>query len=178
MGKKSAGEFIVSDYSPAIGIFDKVFVYDDSASTEYEDKTGEASSEASGDIFHSESSAIIGGAEDCLYLGKQSGFYCAAIILSTPGTGGAVAWEYFDGENWTQFLPDSGAYHFDSSDKLVYLWQDTGSIPSDWQVTKVNNYSAYWIRIRVTSAFSTAPVGTQVTAGSKSDDLVLVREVA
>jgi hypothetical protein len=99
------------------------------------------------------------------------------VVLSTAGGGGAVVWEYFDGEDWSQFTPDSGAYHFDSADNLVYLWADSASIPSDWQISKVSNYSAYWIRIRVTSAFSTDPVGTQILAAVKCDDLALVREM-
>lgn len=174
--KRAGTGFEVSDYAPAIGAFDKVVLYDDSAATKYEEKTDEASSETSGDVYHSESSALIESLEDCLYLGKQSRFYTAAILLSTAGIGGTVVWEYFDGDDWTQFTPNSGAYHFDSSDELVYLWQDSESIPSDWQLTKVNNYSAYWIRIRVTSGFSTAPAGTQIIAAVKCDDLALVRE--
>jgi len=173
---KSVSGFDSSDYSPSIGLLDKVFVYDDSASTKYEDKTSEASSDTSGDIFHSQSSALLDSIDDCIYLGRQNKFLCAAIVLSTAGAGGTVAWEYFDGEDWSQFTPNSGAYNFDSSDKLVYLWEDGGSIPSDWQIFKVNNYSAYWIRIRVTSAFSTKPVGTQIAAAVNCDDLGLVRE--
>jgi len=176
--KKSGSEFAVSDYAPAIGVFDKVFLYGDSASTQYEDKTEEASSDTSGDVFHSESSALLDSLEDCLYLGKQNRFYCAAFVLSTAGAGGAAVWEYFDGEDWKQFAPDSGAYNFDSSDKLICLWEDSGSVPSDWQVTKVNNYTAFWIRVRVVSGFSTKPVGTQIIAASKCGDLALVREAA
>ncbi|UCE65310.1 MAG: exo-alpha-sialidase [Candidatus Zixiibacteriota bacterium] len=176
--KKSGSGFAVSDYAPAVGAFDKVFLYDDSASTKYQDKTDEASSDTSGDVFHSESSALLESIEDCLYLGKQSRFYCVASVLSTAGAGGSVVWEYFDGEDWDQFTPDSGAYNFDSSDKLVYLWEDGESLPSDWQVTKVNNFNAYWIRIRVTAGFSTKPVGTQIIAATKCDDLALVREAA
>jgi hypothetical protein len=98
------------------------------------------------------------------------------VVLSTAGTGGTVVWEYFDGEDWSQFTPDSGAIHFDSADNLVYLWEDSDAVPSDWQISKVNNYSAYWIRIRVATAFSTKPVGTQIVAATKCDDFALVRE--
>jgi hypothetical protein len=176
--KKSNGTFEVSDYSPGIGAFDKVFVYDDSGTTKYEDRTAEALSGTSGDVFHSESSALLDSLEDCLYLGKQNGFYCIGVVLSTAGAGGSVVWEYFDGDDWTEFTPDSGAFHFNSADQLVYLWQDSQSIPSDWQPTRVNNYSAYWIRVRVTTGFSTKPVGTQIIAATKCGDLALVREVA
>ncbi len=176
--KKSESGFAASDYAPAIGVFDKVFLYDDSASTKYQDKTDEASSDTSGDVFHSESSALLDSLEDCLYLGKQNRFFCVAIVLSTAAAGGSVVWEYFDGEDWKQFTPHAGAYNFDSSDKLVYLWEDCESLPSDWQVTKVNNHSAYWIRVRVTTGFSTKPVGTQIIAATKCDDLALVREAS
>jgi hypothetical protein len=176
--KKSGSGFAVSDYAPAIGVFDSVLVYDNSASTKYEDKTDEASSDTSGDVYHSESSALLDSLEDCLYLGKQNRFYCAAIVLSTAGAGGSVVWEYFDGDNWKQFAPESGGFNFDSSNKLVYLWDDSQSIPSDWQPAELNNYSAYWIRVRVTTAFSTKPVGTQIMAAARCDDLALVREAA
>jgi len=174
---KSGSDFAVSNYAPSIGVFDKVFVYDDSASTKYQDRTDEASSDTSGDVYHSESSALLDSLEDCLYLGKQNRFYCVAIMLSTAGAGGSATWEYFDGADWKQFTPHSGAFNLDSSDNLVYLWEDSQSIPTDWQVTKVNNYGAYWIRVRVTTTFSTKPVGTQIMAATRCDDLSLVSEV-
>lgn len=175
-GRKSGDSFTITDYSPAVGIFDTVFVYDNSAGTQFEDKTAEAADVSSGDIFHSQSSSMLEAADDCLYLGKEGKFFCAAIILSTPGVGGQVAWEYYDGSDWTAFTPDSGIYHLDSADKLVYLWTDGLSAPADWEMSAVNGVSAYWIRIRVTLGFSTNPVGSQIIPAPNADDLVIARD--
>jgi hypothetical protein len=172
---KSETSFLTLDCIPSIGTFDKVFVYDDSAGSEFEDKTTAAADTSTGDVYHSESSAMLDSIEDCLYIGKKDKFYSATLILSVEGAGGQVVWEYFDGAQWIAFTPDSGAYHFDSADKLVYLWADGESIPSDWQIGTVNIYNAYWIRARVSVGFSSNPVGTQVMAAPKCDDLALVR---
>jgi hypothetical protein len=112
---------------------------------------------------------------DCLYIGKKDTFYCVTLILSIAGAGGQTVWEYFDGTQWIGFTPDSGAYNFDSADKLVYLWTDGESVPSDWQIGAINNYNAYWIRARVSVGFSSNPVGTQVMAAPGCVDLALVR---
>ncbi len=172
---KSGDSFLPADYAPSIGTFDKVLVYDDSASTKFEDKTTAAADSSSGDVYHSESSALLNGIGDCLYVGNKDKFYCATIILSVAGAGGQVVWEYFNGAQWIAFTPDSGAYHFDSADKLVYLWADGESLPSDWQIGAINNYNAYWVRARVSVGFSSNPVGTQIMAAPACDDLALVR---
>ncbi len=172
---KSGDSFLTADYAPSIGTFDKVLVYDDSASAKFEDKTSAAADASSGDVFHSESSAMLDSIGDCLYIGKKDKFYCLTLILSVVGAGGQVIWEYFDGAFWIAFTPDSGAYHFDSADELLYLWADGESVPSNWQIGAVNNYNAYWIRARVSVGFSSNPVGTQVMAAPRCDDLALVR---
>jgi len=175
---KSADNFISFDFSPFQGLFDMVFLYNELGGTKFQDKTGAAANESSGDIFHSESSALVAAIGDCIYLGKQSRFFCAAIVLSTAGANGTVAWEYHNGAQWISFTPHSGAYNLDSNDKLVYLWQDADSIPAGWQMNSVNGYSAYWVRARVVTGFSSTPVGTQIIAAAKSDDISLELEGA
>lgn len=173
---KSGDSFAASDFSPSMGLFDKVFVYDDSAIIKFEDKTAAAADSTSGDVFHSVSTGLLDAVGDCLYLGMTGRFFCSAIILSSPGAGGQVVWEYFDGATWKSFTPNSGAYHFDSADKLVYFWADCQSVAADWQIGSVNGYAAYWLRARVTVAFTTEPVGTQIAAVSGSSDPVLARD--
>lgn len=172
---KSGDSFSIADYAPSIGTFDKVLVYDDSASVKFEDKTSAAADASSGDVFHSESSAMLDSIGDCLYIGKKDKFYCTALILSVVGVGGQVVWEYFDGTSWVDFTLHSGAYHFDSGNKLLYLWADGESVPSDWQIGAIDNFNAYWVRARVTIGFSSNPVGTQIIASPGCDDLALVR---
>jgi len=145
-------------------ILDKVFCYDHSATNKYSDRTSEAQNTTSADIFHPTSSSLIRDIEDTLYLGMNDKFNQARIILSTAGIGGQVVWEYWDGSEWKSFTPYSGACHLDSLSKLVILWQDLSSIPSDWQMCGVNNSTFFWVRIRVATGYATAPVGTQITA--------------
>jgi hypothetical protein len=143
---------------------DKVFCYDHSATNKYSDRTTEAQNTIPADIFHPTSNSLIKDLDDALYLGMNEKFSQARIILSTAGIGGQVVWEYWDGAQWKSFTPYSGAYHLDSLSKLIILWQDLSSVPSYWQMCGVNNSSLFWIRVRVTTGYATAPVGTQVTA--------------
>ncbi|MEE9553982.1 MAG: hypothetical protein V3W18_06755 [candidate division Zixibacteria bacterium] len=173
--RKTGDTFSVDDFSAASGLFEKVFVYDDSAATRYEDKSSEAADSVTGDIFHSESSALLDAVDDCLYLGKQERFVCTAILLSVNGAGGQVVWEYFDGSLWKTFIPQSGVYHFDSADSLVYLWTDGESIPSDWQIGTVNGHLAYWVRAWVGTAYTTNPVGSMLIPAPRFADLALAK---
>jgi hypothetical protein len=144
--------------------FDKVFCYDDSASTKYSDRTSQASDSTPADVFHPTSGGLVKDMDDALLVGMDARFNLVRIILSTGGIGGVVEWEYWNGESWSLFVPQSGDYHLDSLTKTVILWQDLNSTPSDWQMCPVNGVSKFWIRILVTTAFATAPVGTQITA--------------
>ncbi len=86
------------------------------------------------------------------------------MLLSLAGLGGLVTYAYFDGSNWKSFTPSSGAYHLDSSDKEVLLFDDFDSSPQDWQKNNVNGVNRFWIKIEVSSGFTTAPVGSQFTS--------------
>lgn len=167
--------FVAEDASPSFGAFDRVFVYYLDGSPQYQDKTAAAANATADDIVHSDSQVLLKGAGDCLYLGDSAKYHRAAIVLSNIGTEGDVVWEYWDGFGWVEFVPQSGAYKFDLNDCLVQFWQDLVSAPSDWQIGAVNGYSAYWVRIMVTMEFSQSPIGTQILAGSKFEDLSLVR---
>jgi len=139
-----------------------VVLYDDGTS-QYVSRKLEAASSSPADVTHFTSGALIAGAGDTVYFGALEKFACLTILLSTAGVGGAVAWEYFTGTNWQEFTPESGAYNFDQLSQLVRLWQDTGSTPAGWQACEVNSVNALWIRARVTTAFGTPPVGSQLT---------------
>ncbi len=171
---KDGENFTAGDLINGVGFFDKVMLYNGNAQT-YQDKTNEAINADAADVYHSSSNAIIDDAGDCLYIGKDSKFFCAAIILSTAGNGGTVVWEYYNGAEWESFIPESGAYNFNESSKVVYLWNDLESAPSDWQSSSVNSENKLWVRARVTGDFTTAPVGTQVAASPKSDHFTAAR---
>jgi len=155
--------------------FDKLFCYDDSATTKYHDRTSEGSDSTPADVFHPTSGGLVKDVNDALFLGMEAKFNLTKIILSTAGIGGEVSWQYWNGEGWTEFVPYSGSYHLNSVDEMIILWQDLNSVPSDWQSCPINGVSKFWIKIEVTTSFATAPVGTQVTAVPEAKYLKVIR---
>lgn len=150
-------------------IFDKIFCYDHSATQKYYDRTSEAENTTPADIFHPTSNGLVKDSDDAVYLGMNEKFNQVRLILSTAGVGGEIVWEYWDGSEWRSLTPDSGAYHLDAASKLVILWEDLSSVPSDWQMCSVSNSSKFWVRAKVTIAYTTIPVGTQITAVPESE---------
>ena len=140
-----------------------VLVYSSSAGS-YEDKTVEAASDDSADVIHSVSGALLSLTDDAVYIGLDQPFNFVHINLATTGSGGQVSWKYFDGQVWQTFSPSGGDWHFSASSRDVLLWDDYQSIPSDWQKNTISGGSRYWIAIVTTTSFSTAPVGTRLTA--------------
>ena len=143
--------------------FDKVTLYD-SGSNSYADLTGQASSATAADIVHPGSGALVKAVGDSLYLGMSKKFRYVRFLLSTSGVGGTVSYSYWDGNVWKAFVPQSGSYHLNASDKKLILWTDFESIPADWQQNPVNDTVDFWIRLKTDTAYSTAPVGSQITA--------------
>ncbi len=144
--------------------FAKVFVYDASATTKFQDKTAEASSTTAGDVLHSTSGAMLKDVGDALYLGAEEPFHFFRVIHSVAGAGGVVTYSYWNGSEWTVFVPNSGNYNFTDSGAGVYLWLDKSQIPADWHRASVSGSVKYWLKIDVATAFSTGPVGTQLSA--------------
>jgi hypothetical protein len=143
---------------------EKVLCYDPEGASHFYDRTSEAASSFAADIYHPDSGKLFGGAGTALYLGQSEGICFLTVILSANGAGGAVAWQYWDGASWESFIPDSGAYHFNSSPAVVRLWADSAAIPSDWQACTINGINRFWIRVLVTTTFDSGPVGSQITA--------------
>lgn len=130
----------------------------------YEDLTQAAADDVNGDVLHPVSSAMVAGVGDALYLGMDDKYNYVKLILSTAGAGGAVEWQYFNGQDWISFVPSGGSYTFNSLDKELLLWNDYVSIAGDWQKRNVAGHYHFWIRALVTSDFNTPPVGKQLTA--------------
>lgn len=144
--------------------FAKVFVYDASATVKFQDKTSEASSVTAGDVLHSTSGAMLKDVGDALYLGAEEPFGFFRAINSVAGVGGAVAYSYWNGSEWTAFIPNSGNYNFLDTGLGVYLWSDKSQIPSGWLKSSVSGQTKYYLKIEVTTAYSTGPVGSQLSA--------------
>ncbi len=143
--------------------FNTVYLYDDDGVPQLQGRTLEAASSVPADVLTNTSHALLASANDAVYLGADAPFATVNIVLSTPGSGGAVVWEYFDGSLWKSFAPATGEYHFDQITKLVRLWPDTAHVPSDWQRSRVDSWRNFWVRARVVTTFSIAPIGSQLT---------------
>ncbi len=154
--------------------FDSVILYENSSSS-YEDKTTEASNAITGDMFHSLSSYLCAAIGDKIYCGSDLKFRFIRMLLSSAGLGGLVTYAYYDGANWKSFTPSGGNYHLDSLDKEVLLFDDFDTVPQDWQRNNVNGVNRFWIKIEVSSGFTTAPVGSQFTSISNLNSISVRR---
>jgi hypothetical protein len=162
--KSGVGFAAAVSVCPELSRFKYVVLYDANGSPDFRDLGAEAGNSTAADVYHPTSTKLIQSVGDAIYLGCDETFAACEMILSTAGdTSGAVSWAYFDGSNWTAFTPQSGDYHLDQLSKKVRLWSDSASAPSNWQKSTVANCSAFWIRITVSAAYTTAPIGTQIT---------------
>lgn len=144
-------------------LFEKLLLYNYSAAS-YEDLTSAAGNATPADIVHSQNGKFLSQAGDVAYLGLASKFRFIKFLLSTAGAGGVVTYNYWDGSNWVAFTPDNGAFNLDFADYDLLLWDDLNSIPLDWQKSIINGNNLFWIKVETTADFSTAPIGSQITA--------------
>ena len=173
---RSGGEFtapvgVLSQSAPLAALF----CFDADAGAAYADLTVQAASNTGADVFHPVSGALVAQPGDAVYFGADDRFSLVRVLLSTVGSGGVVSWSYWDGAEWTTFVPASGGYHFDAPNAAVRLFTDGASTPADWQKSLVNNSNRYWVRATITGAFATPPVGSQLTAVSNTSNLIPLR---
>lgn len=147
--------------APELSRFTAVYLYDHDGSPRFHNRTLEAASTVAADVLATDSHALVAAVDDALYIGTEAQFANVNIQLSTAGVGGALVWEYYSDFGWKSSVPESGACHFEQASQLVRLWIDSAHAPVDWQKCKIESHSHYWIRARVTTAFATAPVGSQ-----------------
>lgn len=142
---------------------------DDSGS--FSDRTADANTAGGGSAFNIFSASP--GVDDAFYVAsKEKTFSKVYMSISTAAdTAGVAQLEYWNGSSWQAITPTtdeitSSGITFGAAagdDKLVEF-----AAPSDWQRVEVNSVLAYWIRFRVTSAFTgTAP---QLDRVSLSED--------
>lgn len=146
-------------------IFDSVLLYHAAGAT-YQDVTSLAAESDTGDLFHTHSGGMLAGSGDKLYVGLDDRFRYLTILLSTNGAGGTVSYSYWDGSSWKPFTPVAGGSNLTAPINQSALWIDYQGVPKDWQKSVVNGLHYYWVKVECTSAFTTPPVGYQVTAVS------------
>ncbi|MEW5759524.1 MAG: hypothetical protein AB1779_02015, partial [Candidatus Thermoplasmatota archaeon] len=103
--------------------------------------------------------------ENTSYYGMNYQFKELIINVGTAGAGGVVAWEYYSSDAiWVDLEGLAGF-----SDGTVDFTAAAGTytvaipIPSNWTTTAVDTVTAYWVRARVTTLYTTAAVGTQAS---------------
>lgn len=148
---------------PRNNLFDSVLLYDASAGS-YVNRTTEAASSATADVSHPSSSALLKDLGDILYLGMATPFRYLTALLSTTGIGGACAVSYHDGVNWRQFTPVSGTINFATTTTQIQFWNSYAALPLDWQRSAVNGEVRFWLKLEVTTPFSTAPVASRLAS--------------
>lgn len=149
--------------APEFSRFAAVYLYDHDGSPKFHNRTLEAASTTIADVVATDSHALIAAVDDALYLGADAPFARLSINLATAGANGAVVWEYYSDSGWKTFVPESGDCRFDQLVQQLRLWQDTTNAPNDWQKCAIESRSHFWLRARVTSAFTSAPIGSQIT---------------
>lgn len=88
-------------------------------------------------------------------------------ILSVAGVGGVATWEYSKGASEWDALsvtPAEGNANF-----TALINRLTFTPPSDWALDTVNGVTAYWVRGRVTTQYTTAPSGSVVRLTAMPD---------
>lgn len=162
--KNGTGFAAETNLSPELTRFKHVLLYDADGAPTIQNLTGAAGNSSTADVIHTSSNRLLQSLNDCIYLAADDKFAVCDITLSTVGDAfGVVSWAYWNGSAWATFTPASGGYNFDQTVQRARLWNDSASAPADWQKTTVDLKSAYWIKITVTTAYTTAPIGSQLT---------------
>ena len=142
----------------------RCFAFDDSAGT-FANNTTEAAS-AGGTAFNLVDAGALAdiayfAASDSAHGGGSSirfdSFY---FDLATLGIGGTIVWEYYNGA-WVALTVVDGTSAF-TADGYV-----TWTAPADWIQTTINSALAFWVRARVSVAFTTAPTCNQSVPADK-----------
>ena len=151
----------------SVGTF---FNYDDSTAT-YTDVTDNinSSTEAPVTLFNATPAV-----NDYVYIGSSLIFLGVDVNLSTLGTGTpAIDWEYWNGTAWTDITEtdtDTGASVFTASGEFTWTY------PYGWAQNSVNGQTYYWIRGRLSSGYTVAPVCATVTIRDPVDTILEPRE--
>lgn len=96
---------------------------------------------------------------DMIYFGKAQEFDAVSWVSSQNGTAGVVAWEYWNGIDWTSLTPSLNICpNFTCSGYITF------TEPGDWATTVVNGEGTprYYVRARTTTSYSQLPIGSQM----------------
>lgn len=81
-------------------------------------------------------------------------FNSLVFNLSTVSTNGLITWEYWNGAAWTALTYNDLTQSFQALGQNTVNWPS----PANWARTAVNGITAFWVRGRVATAPTVAPV--------------------
>jgi hypothetical protein len=152
------------------GAFDGVMLYE-TATGLYYDRTAEAAGRGDvGDIIMPTTGKTISFNGDILYVGFASlastgRSTLVSYLASTSEGGGTKVWEYWNGSTWTSLSTSSSNAPFTSTAGNIGVGSsgDNG-YPTNWATSSIGGKTLYWMRLRLSASYSTAPVVDALTA--------------
>jgi len=174
---------LISSYHPIIKVSNIFFLnaqqdissffnYDDGTSV-YTDYTSEVNDTTS-DLITLFNAVPV--ADDIVYIGSNSMFLGLRVDLGTLGTGSPVIdWEYYNGTSWTDLTEtevDTGSSTFTGNGEFTW------SFPYGWEKNSVNNESYYWVRGKLSTAYTISPVCASLTILDSVNSVLEPRQVS
>lgn len=157
------------------GIFNKVWLYDNSSNT-FQEETTDAGTTTTADVLHSDSGSIIENEGDIIYFGKSTTFDSLSWVSSTVGSGGTVslAWEYCSAVDISSVCTTWSTQSLTATSTQPNMYTATTGYVSftpngSWQASKVNGEGTayYYLRARIPTGqnyTTNGPIGTQYFA--------------
>lgn len=141
--------------------FSQVWQVDDSAGPAFVDETTDANSAGANDwAFFPATEAVA----DWAAFGLNQAYGLLRLNVGTAGVGGVVVWEYWNGSAWAAL---SGVTDSTTSLTVAGTNTVTFTMPTNWARSVINgSASLYYLRARVTTVYTTNPLGTQGFASS------------
>jgi hypothetical protein len=104
----------------------------------------------------------IGSEDPRQFYGIKADVNTAMVVGS-----GALVWEYWNGSTWTTLNVFASKADTPYTSRAQQFFQnadneqvrfDYTTMSGDWATTSVNSVTAYWVRVRITTAITTVPV--------------------
>lgn len=95
---------------------------------------------------------------DAVYFGSSTPFGSIAMIVSTAGVTGVLAWEYWNGSSWVTATGMSNSLTATGGQRVAFT---VDTPPANWATCAVNSTTLYWVRARITTSYTTAVVLSQ-----------------
>jgi len=131
----------------------KAFLSDGGVFTDF---TTEANNATTDDVNLLPAAEVI---DDAFYFGGDHPFSFIKFVITTPGVGSGITWEYYNGTSWTTLTTTDGTTQFTTAGTNSV----TFDIPTDWIKLTVNAELKYWVRSRCTTAsYTTQPKASRI----------------